>query len=110
MENPNSRPYTPEELEALLGEDAQSSDIPKNNKGGKAAPENVILENNQQAAMAMAASVIQATPFTVNQPSTPSNLKKYAPFIILGLVLTGVGIYLYYNYRRRKAAEKEQKN
>lgn len=112
MENPNSRPYTTEELEALLGEEVPSSDIPKNNKGGEAVPDNVILENNNLPINELAVNekmVNMSREITSDQLEAPSKLKKYAPLIILGVVLTGVGIYLHYDYRKRKAAKNAQK-
>lgn len=105
MENPNSRPYTAEELEALITEEAHSSDISKNNKVGKARQGDVILENNQPAANKVAAIENGAITKTIEA----SKLKKYAPYIILGVVVISVGIYLYYDCRKRKEAEEAQK-
>lgn len=110
MENPNTRPYTAEELEALLKEEASNSDMPENNKGSKTNHSPIIFQNMNLATPEEMIYEINASnsESTVNQKAA-SKLKAYAPFLILGVILTSVGIYLYYDYRKRKKAEKRYK-
>lgn len=111
MENPNTRPYTPEELEALLNEKAPYSDMPQNNKGGNTALNPVILKDNNLPPIEVisAEKLKPSVELIAEKPQVTSKLQTYAPFIILGVILTGVGIYLYYDYCKRKEAEKMQK-
>lgn len=111
MENPNTRPYTAEELEVLLKEEVANNDIPKNNKGSKRLPNQVILQDITLPPTEVRADEIRNmhSESRVDNVTETSKLKTYAPFIILGVILTGVGIYLYYDYRKRKETEKMQK-
>ena len=111
MENPNTRPYMPEELEALLQEENPNNDIPKNNIESKGILNPVILQDNNRIAKQIlpAETSSLGAEVSAEKPQTTSKLQTYAPFIILGIILTGVGIYLYYDYRKRKEAEKVQK-
>lgn len=108
MENPNTRPYTAEELEALLKEETPYSDMPQNNNGGQINTSPVILHYNNPVFTEIAP--VEALSLNIevsaDKPQTPSKLKTHAPFIILGIILTGVVIYLYYDYRKRKVDEK----
>lgn len=111
MENPNTRPYTAEELEALFIEEASNSDMPQNNKGGNRGPDLFILQDNNVTATEI--TVVEKLNLDIEpmaeKPNVKSKLQSYAPFIILGVILTGVGIYLYYDYQKRKETEKTQK-
>lgn len=111
MENPNTRPYTAEELEALLNEEVTNRNMPENNKRVKTDPSHIISKDNNHVPTEIVPVITQSPSVepTAEKPQSTLKMKTYGPLIILGVILTGVGIYLYYDYRKRKEAEKVQK-
>ena len=83
MENPNTRPYTVEELEELLKEEALNSDISKNNKGSKANLNPVILQDNNLKVKGIVPPEILSLDAEVSteKPQAKSKLQLYVPFI-----------------------------
>lgn len=102
MKNPPTRPYTLEELEVLLREETLKRQVNTPRAvSAKTTPE-VIFKNNQTTSLSAKDRVL--APAATPQKS-PSQLSRYTPFIVVGIIAVGMGIYLYYEHRKIKENE-----
>lgn len=107
MKNPPTRPYTPEELEALLGEEAQERKALSPTASQSKSPQNVIFKNNTAGPTA---TELERTAPESNPPRSSRTTNRYAPYIIAGIIVVGMGVYLYYQHQKNKEKQPREKS
>lgn len=105
MKNPPTRPYTPEELEKLFTEVAQDPPSNLNVQPDTSLP-GVILENNETL---FAPGESHLTMLGSDSPITGKKI-NYVPYLIGGVILIGIGIYVYRDYQKNKENQQGKKS
>jgi hypothetical protein len=131
MVNPPTRPYTAEELQEVLkllsAQNNQSTEVPtpsvepilirlKRQIVFEKSPLTIKNDVSEQKNL-VSETLIDAGPQNVvsvdnvpaQTPTNKSSLNQYVPWIVIGTIVVLVGAYLYWDYREKKKAEKENK-
>lgn len=103
MKNPPTRPYTPEELEQLFLEDSSAGVGLLAGAEVVKPSQEVILQNNQTSSP----EGMVLPPAAMPQKS-PNQLARHLPYVVIGLIVVGVGVYLYYEHRKKRENEAEK--